>query len=54
MQYRLDKSTSCPFYFTLHSSVANTKDMYYQTKEGKELIAQWDGLRLTFGLGFKF
>lgn len=115
MQTRLIKSTSWPVYFTLHSSIVNTKeklssdlkvgnqsyketynlkslnysirpgimlahsinsmifqlgvgselqlhgtlkdekkrDLMFRTSDGKDLTAQWDGMRVTFGIGFK-
>jgi len=115
IQYRVNKSTSWPFYFTLHGSFAHTiekltseikvngkldneffklkslnygirpgimiahhlnlfvfqmgvgselqihgelkdkrkKDIIFRTSDGKNLTAQWDGIRLTFGIGFK-
>jgi len=39
----------------LHGTLkdAKNKDLYYQTRDGKDLLAQWDGLRFTFGTGFK-
>jgi len=37
----------------LHGTLKENKDLYFKTSDGKEMVAQWDGLRLTFGIGFK-
>lgn len=41
--------------FQLHGTLkeAKDKDVYFKTSDGKDLVAQWDGLRLTLGIGFK-
>jgi hypothetical protein len=33
--------------------VDSNKDLNFQTSDGKSLVSQWDGLRMTLGVGFK-
>lgn len=41
--------------FQLHGDmkIASNKDLILKTSDGKPLVSQWDGLRMTFGIGFK-
>jgi hypothetical protein len=31
----------------------NNKNLIFRTSDGQDLNAQWDGMRLTFGIGFQ-